>query len=70
MKRALVAVVAVLAGGCTHLRDVFTPYAKHPEEVAALLAEEQPLPRYDAALVLGCPALPDGPPSPCERCRV
>ena len=63
---ALVAAVA----GCTDLRDVFRPYAKHPEEVEALLAEETPLPHYDAALVLGCPALPDGTPSPCERCRV
>jgi len=69
MKRALIAVV-LLASGCTDLRDVFTPYAKHPEEVAAILAEQTPLPHYDAALVLGCPALPDGTPSPCERCRV
>jgi len=69
MKRVLLALL-LLAGGCTDLRDVFTPYAKHPEEVEALLAEETPLPHYDAALVLGCPALPDGTASPCERCRV
>jgi uncharacterized SAM-binding protein YcdF (DUF218 family) len=69
MTRVLVA-LALLASGCTDLRDVFRPYAKHPEEVEALLAEETPLPRYDAALVLGCPALPDGTPSPCQRCRV
>lgn len=68
MRRALV--LLLLASGCTDLRDVFRPYAKHPEEVAAVLAEQTPLPHYDAALVLGCPALPDGTPSPCERCRV
>jgi uncharacterized SAM-binding protein YcdF (DUF218 family) len=71
MKRALVVLVlALVAGGCTDLRDTFRPYAKHPEEVSALLAEQTPLPHYDAALVLGCPALPDGSASPCERCRV
>ena len=68
-RRALVVAIA-FAAGCTGLRDVFTPYAKHPEEVESLLAEEAPLPHYDAALILGCPALPDGSPSPCERCRV
>ena len=46
------------------------PTRQHPEEVEALLAEQTPLPHYDAALVLGCPADPDGTPSPCERCRV
>lgn len=68
MRRALL--LLLLVSGCTDLRDVFRPYAKHPEEVAAVLAEQTPLGRYDAALVLGCPALPDGTPSPCERCRV
>lgn len=68
MRRALL--LLLLACGCTDLRDVFRPYAKHPEEVEAVLAEQTPLLRYDAALVLGCPALPDGTPSPCERCRV
>ena len=29
-----------------------------------------PLSHYDTALVLGCPAAPDGTASPCERCRV
>jgi len=68
---ALVVLTLVAAvAGCTDLRDVFRPYAKHPEEVEAVLAEQTPLPHYDAALVLGCPALPDGTPSPCERCRV
>jgi vancomycin permeability regulator SanA len=69
MRRALLAFV-IVASGCTDLRDVFTPYAKRPAEVEALLADETPLLRYDAALVLGCPALPGGAPSPCERCRV
>ena len=68
MRRALL--LLLLACGCTDLRDVFRPYAKHPEEVEALLAEQTPLPHYNAAMVLGCPALPDGTPSPCERCRV
>lgn len=64
-------VVAALAlGGCSGLRDVFTPYAPRPADAEALLAEQTPLPHYDAALVLGCPALPDGTPSLCERCRV
>ncbi|MDB4969374.1 MAG: hypothetical protein JWN44_5063 [Myxococcales bacterium] len=70
-----IAVVAVATGastlaGCTGLRDVLTPYAPHPGEDAALLAEQAPLAHYDAALVLGCPAEPDGSPSLCERCRV
>jgi uncharacterized SAM-binding protein YcdF (DUF218 family) len=60
----------VAVAGCSDLRDTFRPYAKRPSEVEALLAEERPLPRYDAALVLGCPASPDGTPSMCERCRV
>jgi uncharacterized SAM-binding protein YcdF (DUF218 family) len=69
MRRALLLLI-VGASACTGLRDVFTPYAQHPAEVAALIAEQSPLPHYDAALVLGCPAEPDGTPSPCERCRV
>ncbi|MCU1277817.1 MAG: hypothetical protein JWM53_1363 [bacterium] len=69
MRRALVALV-VMASSCTGLRDVLTPYAPRPADVETLLAEQAPLPRYDAALVLGCPAQPDGTPSMCERCRV
>jgi len=64
------AFVLLFSTGCTGLRDVFTPYAPRPEAVAALLAEQTPMAHYDAALVLGCPADPDGGPSPCERCRV
>jgi uncharacterized SAM-binding protein YcdF (DUF218 family) len=67
---AALAVTALSSSGCTGLRDVFTPYAPHPAEDAALLATQTPLPHYDAALVLGCPAEPDGSPSMCERCRV
>jgi uncharacterized SAM-binding protein YcdF (DUF218 family) len=66
--RALV--LLLLVGGCSDLRDTFRPYARRPSEVEALLAEERPLAHYDAALVLGCPAGPDGAPSLCERCRV
>jgi uncharacterized SAM-binding protein YcdF (DUF218 family) len=57
-------------GSCADARDVFRPYAPHPEEVEELLSTQTPLPHYDAALVLGCPADPDGSASPCERCRV
>jgi uncharacterized SAM-binding protein YcdF (DUF218 family) len=69
MKAALLAAVVAVAG-CTDLRDLFTPYAPRPEAVRALLAEQTPLPHYDAALVLGCPADDDGTISPCQRCRV
>ena len=69
MTRALVLAV-LMTTSCTGLRDVFTPYAPRPADVEALLAEQTPLPHYDAALVLGCPARPDGTPSMCERCRV
>ncbi len=73
-RRALVAAVAVTvasaAAGCTDLRDLFRPYATRAADADALLAAQSPLAHYDAALVLGCPALPDGTPSPCERCRV
>lgn len=65
-----VLLLALVTCGCSGLRDVFTPYAPRPADVEALLAEQQPLPHYDAALVLGCPAAADGTPSPCERCRV
>jgi vancomycin permeability regulator SanA len=60
----------VAAAGCTDLRDLFTPYAPNPAAVRTLLAEQAPLPHYDAALVLGCPAGDDGSASLCQRCRV
>ncbi len=73
MSRAAVAVALALGAavlGCASVRDVFSPYTPAPDEVAALVAEAPRRPRYDAALVLGCPANPDGTPSPCQRCRV
>lgn len=70
MRWLAVVLLATVVGGCSDLRDTFRPYAPRPAEVEALLAEQHPLPRYDSALVLGCPAAPDGTPSLCERCRV
>lgn len=69
MTRALVW-TALLVAGCSGLRDTFRPYARRPSEVEALLATQRALPHYAAALVLGCPADPDGAPSLCQRCRV
>jgi uncharacterized SAM-binding protein YcdF (DUF218 family) len=63
-------VLLVLASGCGGLRDVFAPYSTRAADIEALIAEQRPLAHYDAALVLGCPAQPDGSASPCERCRV
>jgi vancomycin permeability regulator SanA len=60
----------MVACGCADARDVFLPYHPRPAEITALLSRGAPLPRYDAALVLGCPADPDGTASLCERCRV
>jgi uncharacterized SAM-binding protein YcdF (DUF218 family) len=56
--------------GCADFRDLFTPYRLRPREVAEVLALPIKYSVYDAALVLGCPANPDGTPSLCERCRV
>jgi uncharacterized SAM-binding protein YcdF (DUF218 family) len=67
--RLAVAALFMLAG-CAGARDLFTPYALRPADVQALLAAQAPLPHYDAALILGCPAAPDGSASLCERCRV
>lgn len=67
---ALTGMLPVACAGCAGLRDTFAPYQPHPAEVDALLAAERLRPRYDAALVLGCPAEADGTPSPCQRCRV
>jgi len=68
MRRALLAVL-LLAASCADARDVFAPYRPSAAEVEALLAQPRAA-HYDAALVLGCPAQPDGTPSLCERCRV
>jgi uncharacterized SAM-binding protein YcdF (DUF218 family) len=67
VKRA--ALVALALVGCADARDVFAPYQPDPKEIAALL-EVPRAERYDAALVLGCPANKDGTASLCERCRV
>jgi uncharacterized SAM-binding protein YcdF (DUF218 family) len=66
-RSALVGVMMIAS--CADARDVFAPYQPSAAEVAALL-EEPRAAKYDAALVLGCPAEPDGSPSLCERCRV
>jgi uncharacterized SAM-binding protein YcdF (DUF218 family) len=65
----LAAAAAAGAVGCADLRDVLLPYRQAAAEIDAILARA-PSARYDAALVLGCPASFDGTPSPCERCRV
>jgi uncharacterized SAM-binding protein YcdF (DUF218 family) len=66
---AMVASIALGLAGCADARDVFAPYRPNATEIAALLAVPRAA-HYDAALVLGCPAEPDGSPSLCERCRV
>ncbi len=56
--------------GCAAARDVLTPYAPRGEEVRQTLALPMPAATVDVAIVLGCPAAPDGSASPCEKCRV
>jgi uncharacterized SAM-binding protein YcdF (DUF218 family) len=56
--------------GCADARDVFLPYRPSASEIAEVTQRGAPLPRYDAAVVPGCPANPDGTPSLCERCLV
>ncbi len=68
--RAALLCICTITIGCSSVRDVFTPYAPRPADVDALLDAQKPLPHYDAALILGCPAAPDGTASMCERCRV
>lgn len=70
MRRGVWALALALVSGCAGLRDTFAPYQPHPQEVEALLAQQHLRPHYDAAVVLGCPAEPDGAPSLCQRCRV
>ena len=70
VESSLAAVLVMLAAaGCVDARDVFLPYQPSAAEVAAVLAMPR-ADRYDAALVLGCPADNDGTPSLCQRCRV
>ena len=70
--RSTLAALPVLAllCSCADLRDVFAPYRPTPEEIRDVLDHPPTREQFDAALVLGCPASPDGSASPCERCRV
>ncbi len=62
-------IVLALLAGCADARDVFRPYDVPAAEIADVLAVA-PLPHLEGAIVLGCPAEPDGTPSDCQRCRV
>jgi uncharacterized SAM-binding protein YcdF (DUF218 family) len=65
----LVCLAILGAVGCVDLRDTLLPYRPHPADIDAVLA----MPRraqYDTAIVLGCPANPDGSPSLCQQCRI
>jgi len=55
---------------CADGRDLFRPYVLNEKERDEMVARPWPVPVFDAAIVLGCPADPDGSPSLCERCRV
>jgi uncharacterized SAM-binding protein YcdF (DUF218 family) len=67
MKRLL----ALLAlSGCADARDLFRPYVPNADDIREVLAQPWPPKPLDVAMVLGCPANPDGTASPCERCRV
>ena len=67
--RVGITILSLALASCADARDVFAPYVPQPAEIAQLLAVPRAA-KYDAALVLGCPAEPDGSPSLCERCRV
>ncbi len=67
--RRLAWIALLCSASCRDARDLFLPYSPEPAQVEAMLARPRAA-RYDAALVLGCPAQPDGSPSLCERCRV
>ena len=67
--RFLFVALGLMSSGCAAYYDLFQRDQSRP----AALAEALRLPRpavTDVALVLGCPALADGTPSPCLRCRV
>lgn len=67
--RALLFALAALAG-CADARDLLRPYQPNSADAQAVRAHPLPPGPVDAAIVLGCPAEPDGTASPCERCRV
>jgi uncharacterized SAM-binding protein YcdF (DUF218 family) len=70
MRRALLSISLVAIGACADFRDVFMPYQPRPAELAEVQRHPRPAPVMDVAVVLGCPAAPDGTPSSCQRCRV
>jgi len=68
--RPVLLVAALALVSCAEARDVLRPYAPRGADIEAVLAMPAPASTVDAAIVLGCPALPDGTPSPCEECRI
>jgi vancomycin permeability regulator SanA len=61
---------AFALAGCADARDVFRPYVPNAQEMREVRDQPWAQPVMDVAFVLGCPANPDGTPSPCQRCRV
>lgn len=59
----------VSSSGCAAWYDLFQRDKPRPELYAEAQAQPKP-PATDVAVVLGCPANPDGTPSLCLRCRI
>lgn len=55
--------------GCAAWYDLFQRDKARPSLYAEAMALPKPA-QTDVAIVLGCPARPDGSPSPCLRCRI
>lgn len=55
--------------GCAAWYDLFSRDQPRPDLLAAARAQPSPA-QTDVAVVLGCPANPDGSPSICLQCRV
>src|SRR5260370_26643093 len=68
--KSLRALGALLLCGCADVRDVFIPYHVRQRDIERVTRLPMPPGVIDAALVLGCPANPDGSPSICQYCRV
>lgn len=69
MRALLCGLVLTTLPGCAAWYDLFQRDKPRP----SLYAEAMALPRpaqTDVAIVLGCPAVSDGRPSPCLRCRI
>lgn len=69
MRALLCGLVLTMLPGCAAWYDLFQRDKPRP----SLYAEAMALPRpaqTDVAIVLGCPAVSDGRPSPCLRCRI